>query len=224
MRRQRFAILNLALLLLLALAPAMEGGRAPSKILFAGIFVLVLVSAVYAVGQRWHARRIVLPLAALATVSQILDLFLDHRLLALLTAAFGGASLLCVILLLARRLFTVASADYETINASLCVYLLMGVLWSIAYSGTELLAPGSFAYPLADGRAAVMEIGGKHTVIPLYYSFVTMTTLGYGDIVPLGSAAKVLAIGQAVLGQVYLVVIVARLVGLQVSAAPADRG
>jgi hypothetical protein len=166
MRRQRFAILNVALLLLLALAPAMEGGRALTNVLFVGSFVLVLVSAVYAVGQRWHARKIVLPLAAL-----------------------GGASLLCVILLIARRLFTVTSADYETINASLCVYLLMGVLWSFAYSGTELLAPGSFSYPLAKAGAAMMEIGGKHTVIPLYFSFVTMSTLGYGDIVPLGSAA-----------------------------------
>ena len=224
MRRQRFAILNLALLLLLALAPAMEAGRALANILFVGIFVLVLVSAVYAVGQRWHARRIVLPLAVLASIAQILGLFLDNRPLALLSAALGGASLLCVILLIARQLFTVASADYETINASLCVYLLMGVLWSLAYSATEILAPGSFAYPLATDGAAMMEMGGRYTVIPLYYSFVTMTTVGYGDIVPLGSAAKMLAIGQAILGQVYLVVIVARLVGLQVSGAPADRG
>lgn len=223
MRRQRFAILNLAMLLMIAMTPIMERGRAVTRMLFVGMFVFILISAVHAVGSRWHARGIVIPLSGLTALFQILDLLVSSTALQLLANSLGIVTLLCVILLILRRLFTVTTADYETINAALCVYLLMGVLWSIAYSMVEGLAPGSFAYPLAAGDAPEMHVGGQDTVVPLYYSFVTMTTLGYGDIVPIGATAKVLAIGQAMLGQIYLVVLVARLVGLQVAGATVQR-
>ena len=203
---------------MIATAPLLEGDRPFAKFLFVGVFAVILISAVYAVGHRWHARMVVLPLAVLTSLSQILGLFTEDRSIMIVSNLLGIAVLLSVILLLLRRLFSLNTADYEAINAALCVYLLMGVLWSIAYSMTDLLAPGSFSQPLA-AASTTMQNGGKYTIVPLYYSFVTMTTLGYGDVVPIGSVAKVLAIGQAVMGQVYLVVLVARLVGLQVSGA-----
>jgi hypothetical protein len=219
MKRQRFAILNLALLLMIATSPLLRGDRPFAKFLFVGMFAVILISAVYAVGRRWHARMVVLPLAVLAWLSQILEQLMKDRSIAIVSDLLGIAVLLSVILLLLLHLFSLHSANFEAINAALCVYLLMGMLWSIAYSMTELLAPGSFAYPLAGGASTTMQFGGEHTIVPLYYSFVTMTTLGYGDVVPIGAMAKVLAIGQAMMGQVYLVVLVARLVGLQISGA-----
>jgi len=191
--------------------------------LFVGMFVFILISAVYAVGSRWHARGIVIPLAVLTALSQVVNLLVFSRAIQIITGFLSVLTLLCVILLILRRLFTISTADYETINAALCVYLLMGVLWSIAYSMVELFAPGSFAYPLAGGDSPAIQVAGHEGMLPLYYSFVTMTTLGYGDIVPTGATAKVLAIGQAILGQIYLVVIVSRLVGLQVAGASVER-
>lgn len=222
MKRQRFAMLNLALVSLIVTAPLAAGDHPLARFLFATMFVLIMVGAVYAVGKRWHARAIVAPLAILAVLSQFLDLFLTSRTATILSDILGIAALLSVILLIARLLFSVKRADYETINAAICVYLLMGVLWSLAYSMTDLLIPGSFSYPLTPVDTDAMKIGGEHSITPLYFSFVTMTTLGYGDVVPVGAAARVLAIAQAMIGQIYLVVLVARLVGLQVSA-PADQ-
>lgn len=215
-------MLNLSILALIALAPLMAGAYPIARFVYAAVFVIIMVGAVYAVGHRWHARAIVAPLAVLAALSQFLELVVSSRTVAIVSDIFGIAALLSVILLLARLLFSVKKADYETINAALCVYLLMGVLWSVAYSMVDVLIPGSFSYPLTPVDTDAMRIGGEHSIMPLYYSFVTMTTLGYGDVVPVGAMARVLAIAQAVIGQVYLVVLVARLVGLQVSA-PADR-
>jgi hypothetical protein len=62
-----------------------------------------------------------------------------------------------------------------------------------------------------------MQLGAGDSVVPLYYSFVTMTTLGYGDIVPHTPTARILSVLQSVMGQLYLAVLVARLVGLQIS-------
>jgi len=61
-----------------------------------------------------------------------------------------------------------------------------------------------------------MRLGGRQSVFPLYYSFVTMTTLGYGDIVPRSSSARMFAAIEALMGQLYLAVLVARLVGLHI--------
>jgi hypothetical protein len=223
MKHQRFALLNLALFSLIVSAPLTEGDHPFAQFVFAAMFVTIMVGAVYAVGKRWHARAIVAPLAILAALSQLLELGMDSRIVAIITDALAIAALLSVILLLVRLLFSVKKADYETINAALCVYLLMGILWAVTYSMTDLISPGAFSYPLTPTGSDSMRIGGEHTIMPLYYSFVTMTTLGYGDVVPIGAVARVLAICQAILGQIYLVVIVARLVGLQVSGGFNDQ-
>ena len=68
-----------------------------------------------------------------------------------------------------------------------------------------------------------MRFGGEHSVNPLYYSFVTLTTLGYGDISPASSMARMLAAIEAVVGQVYLTVLVARLVGLHIAQATNEK-
>ncbi len=66
-------------------------------------------------------------------------------------------------------------------------------------------------------NASSMRFLGLQLEIPIYYSFVTMTTLGYGDIVPVNPAARMLSVLQALTGQLYLVVLVARLVGLHIA-------
>ncbi len=67
-----------------------------------------------------------------------------------------------------------------------------------------------------------MRFGGKQSIYPVYFSFVTLTTLGYGDIVPTSATARMLAAAEAVTGQLYLAVLVARLVGLHISQSPRD--
>jgi voltage-gated potassium channel Kch len=85
----------------------------------------------------------------------------------------------------------------------------MALAWSFIFGVVESLNPGSFSIPDIEGISTSRSF--------LYYSFVTITTLGYGDITPVTSLARSLCVLEAVIGQLYLVVQVAWLVGVHVS-------
>jgi len=129
--------------------------------------------------------------------------------------SFSGYTVVALL----KHLFTSDRVTVNTISASLCAYLLLGVLWAIVYPVTETLAPGSFGFGDAGrGGHASMRFGSQNAMFALYYSLVTLSTLGYGDITPVLPTARMLAAMQAVVGQLYLAVLVARLVGLQIAS------
>lgn len=90
------------------------------------------------------------------------------------------------------------------------LYLLFGVSWAVAYAIIELLVPGSFR-----GFSEILNQGWSSEW--LYFSFVTMTTLGYGDLTPVSATAKTVAYLQAVFGQFYIAILVAGLVSAYIS-------
>lgn len=94
------------------------------------------------------------------------------------------------------------------IQGAIAVYLLFGIAWAHAYQIVNSFSPNAF----------VVQTGTPSTVSEwLYYSFVTLTTVGYGDIVPKTQISRMLSVGEALTGQLYLAVLIARLVALQVS-------
>ena len=101
--------------------------------------------------------------------------------------------------------------NFNRLVGAVSVYLMLGVLWAAAYTVTDLAAPGSF-----DGLMATHD--GPWDSDWLYFSFVTMTTLGYGDLLPLSGAARLLAYMQAVFGQFYIAILVAGLVSAYISS------
>lgn len=130
---------------------------------------------------------------------------------------FQGTSLLSIFaFLLVSISYTMKQVVFGTeINANrlvgaVCVYLLLGVIWALAYSFVDLVAPSSFAGIERDANTG----WGAGWV---YYSFVTLTTLGYGDILPLSGTARGLAYLQAIVGQFYIAVLVAGLVSAYIS-------
>jgi len=98
--------------------------------------------------------------------------------------------------------------DQEHLYAALSTYLIAGVFWGIAYVVLENFAPGSL-------QAAGSPLPDFDFPDAIYFSFVTLATLGYGDTLPVGAIARGLAIFEAVFGQLFLAVLVARLVGLR---------
>lgn len=94
------------------------------------------------------------------------------------------------------------------ICGAICVYLMLGVIWAFGYAILDLSHPESFAIQL-DSKGRMVDF--------VYFSFITLSTLGYGDIIPATAGAKSLASLEAIAGQFYLTILVARLVGLHIS-------
>jgi hypothetical protein len=136
----------------------------------------------------------------------------------------------CVVVLIA--FFSISILDYvlrggritvDRIFAAVCVYLLIGYAWTFGYALVETVEPGSFRATAQAGSA--IELGNyvSQVLEMRYFSFVTLTTVGYGDIAPVSSAARTLAALEAITGQIYLTVLVARLVGLHIVHSNAEK-
>ena len=121
---------------------------------------------------------------------------------ALAPALLGAAGLAMAAFLLAGVLAE-GRVDAERVCAALCVYLLAGIAFGGVFAALETHAPGSLA------GAGPIDLDDA-----VYFSFVTLATLGYGDIAPAASATRALAVLEAVFGQLYLAVLIARLVSL----------
>jgi hypothetical protein len=100
--------------------------------------------------------------------------------------------------------------DQNKIVGAVCIYLLIGLLWAFAYLIVEAFLPGSF-------KGLEGELWQKNTDNLVYYSIVTLTTLGYGDITPEGPIAQFLAYMEAVIGVFYMAVLVASLIGIRLA-------
>jgi hypothetical protein len=197
----RFWTLFGTLALLFILSPILRAELAAlASILTGGLFLVVLLSAVAAVAERRRDQVIAVVLVVPYVAVWTANLFVESVGLWVLGDALAMAFI---------------GWTGEIIAASMCVYLLIAVFWAEAYSIIWVLDPSSFSDALAQKGGREMGPPGHPTVI--YFSLVTMTTLGYGDVVPRVEYARTLAAMQAVVGQLYIAVLIARLVGLHIA-------
>lgn len=221
MREHRFILLLCALTLLMGAAPIVRefgSGRHPvlARSVMTSLFVLTLLSAVFAVSRSRATVIVALLLAIPTIVLEGIKVWRGGDLMVVSTHTFAMILIAYTVVLVLKFLFVADRITVDMICASLCVYLLLGVLWAIGYSLLHTYDRCAFSFPLKENEVATMQFGGEQTVTALYYSFVTMSTLGYGDIVPRSSLARMAAAMQAIVGQLYLAVLVARLVGLHI--------
>jgi hypothetical protein len=133
------------------------------------------------------------------------------------TSALGITSVwLCyAILILATHLFQRRDVTLDTILGAVVVYLLVAALFALLFEMMEMRMPGSFSGLPDDPHGARNAATSTFS----YFSLVCLTTMGYGDVVPLSSLARPIAALEGVLGQMYLAVMIARLVGLNIATA-----
>jgi hypothetical protein len=86
----------------------------------------------------------------------------------------------------------------DTIAGAICVFLLIGIIWMLAYQGIHFFNPKAFSN--VTGKSS----SPANTVDLVYFSFATLTTLGYGDITPISKLARMIAVTEAMVGQIYL--------------------
>ena len=116
---------------------------------------------------------------------------------------------------LLRFILRAPRIDSEVLCAGVAGYLMLGLCWALAYVLTARLVPDSFFFTVGPVASHAMK-----GFTALYYSFLTLTTVGYGDIVPVTGVARMLAMMEAVLGTLYMAMLVARLVSLYSSEPP----
>jgi ion channel len=174
--------------------------------------VAILLTALWAAGVRPTRLLFFLPLA--------LAYFVAHHMggrtavivaLTLRAVFFGSTTVLIVLHTLRARTVT-----GDTIAGAACAYALTAVTWANLYEILELLRPGSFQIP----PSWLLQPSGDPSFALQYFSFITLTTVGYGDILPLNPRAGGLCIAEAVVGQLFVAIMIARLVALQLVQGP----
>jgi hypothetical protein len=175
---------------------------------------LVLLAAVLAVSDRKGVLLIALVLAIPAIAGRWINHFRPDvvRPAVFLTAALVLTAFVVVNLL--RFVWRAPSVNIEVLCASISAYLMLGLMWTMAYWLVDQLTPGAFAFN--SGPRSMNGFNG------FYFSFITLSTVGYGDITPVSRIARWLAAMEAMTGLLYVAILIARLVSLYSSPKSDD--
>jgi len=174
-------------------------------------FALVLLTGVLALSEHGLAWRLLMAATLVA-----IGVLLANWMVPVAEPVIRGAelvSLLLLLLVVLGQTFRAGAVTGHRIQGGIAGYLLLGLVWAQAYAFVEILHPGSFS-------GAISAAAGHRGFA--YFSFVTLTTVGYGDIVPVHPAARSLAMLEAVTGPLYIAILLARLVSL--AMAPPESG
>jgi hypothetical protein len=206
--KDRFLILLVSLISMMVLSPMLEG-FVSLKILIDIFLTIVFVSCIFAVSNKKRVILITFFLALPMFISIWIPGIERFPILALTLDFMGILFMAFVVVFILSFIFKERKVSANIIYASIVAYLLLAVMWVFIYRSIETLHPGSFLLPehMIDEARSVF----------IYYSFVTITTLGYGDITPITGVARAFSMLEAIVGQIYLVVLVARLVGVNIT-------
>lgn len=217
LQQRRYLLLLGAALALLVIQP-ITSAFGMMESLFDLLFLLVMAVLVVVLARDRVWRVIaVAACIAVATLSiaghfltasaQNLSVSSGHAIGALFFVAVAGK--------IVHSVLTARELTWDTVFGAICGYLLLGVAWALIYSTIHAANPESFQ--LGDAIRPQLEQPGQSRNVFVYYSFVTLTTVGYGDISPLSLTTRTLSWAEAVIGQMYLAVLIAGLVSALVA-------
>jgi voltage-gated potassium channel len=208
--------------LLLAVAQPLTAGLLNDEGSFDVFFSLLIVAVLVLVFEEREHRRVAIALGLAA----FLGVWVGHAMggpagRAILVAShLVAAGFFAFALYGILRAILVKEASSDAIFGAVCGYLLLGIIWSLVYSAVETGSPASFR-AATSGNTEAATVGLDRGVLS-YYSFITLATVGYGDVTPITPLARTLAWMEAITGQFYLAILVAGLVGFKVTQAMRD--
>ena len=205
-----------------ALAPNIIGVVHVADLLVMGLIIAALVEAIR---DRRHAV-VALALGLPAIIARLVASALPdspglNGAVLVLSAAFFGYLVWSIL----SDIMGESRPTSERIFGALCAYIFIGVMFALLYAHLEFLDPGTAAFTVSN-TAIIESAAAESSLLSLfiYYSFVTLTTLGYGDITPVSDAARTLSWMEALLGQLYLAVMVAGFVTVHMTASAKGGG
>ena len=205
---RRFFILLVLILFTIVLTPFLDQ-FIETRILMDFFLTTIFIFIIFAIRSKRHHVIVASILALPLIVSTWSFYFFEFTHIGLLTRIFSALFFGYAVIIILQTIVRSTEITREIIFAAVVAYLLIALMWAFLYMILELVIPGSFSIPESSIRQETMRFE--------YFSFITITTLGYGDITPLSDRASALALLEALIGQIYLVVLVAWLVGMHVS-------
>lgn len=212
MLRHRYSIALIALFVLFVGTPFLPNNHV-GCLSFCSMMTVVVLLLAYTDCCETESRRLTLFLAISAIAFNWVGLalpnkwlFVTHNIIFALFFFRCGASIL-------KPLFQCKTVNADSIRGAIGVYVLIGISFAYIY-GTLILADTGAIIFANSGTVLFSTFGEKSFPDLIYFSFVTMSTLGYGDVIPSSSLAKTITVLQAIVGQFYLAVLVAKLVVL----------
>jgi len=209
--------LTVALTLLFLSSPLIDRFFGSSRI-DSYLIVGFLIYALYQITRRRADLVIGLALGLPAVASGIFNAATpDTPAINAIPTILGAAFLGFLVWRIFKDIFFGDRITSEQIFGSVCAYLLIGLMFSNVYGFLFLINSDAFAFSDALSSYLTIQHDDQNFGIFAYFSFVTMTSLGYGDMAPISEMARTLAWVQAVLGQLYLAITVAALVGIHIA-------
>jgi Ion channel len=197
------SIFLLMIVVVVFVLPSLADLGIARRLFFDIFFSLLLISGIASMSGR---RRVFITLTGISIVALAVRWIDSFNASALLDVLNYFATITAIILfstVVLSQVLKKGPITVHRIEGAIAVYLLLGLAWAHTYELIEYMSPGAFAGAITDsGRFSSWT----------YFSFVTLATLGYGDISPLHPAARSLAVAEAITGQLYLAILIARLV------------
>ncbi len=194
-----------ALVLMLVASPFVRGLK-EGQLYESVLFTLVMCTGLIASGS---CRRLAFALVSLPLAAIWLNQLWPQKCPALTFILPAVAFLAVVAGALLRFILRAKRVDAEVLCAGISVYLILGLLWGLAYTFVAQMNPDAFSFSIRPGTATVMS-----GFTAIYFSFTTLATLGYGDITPTADIARMLAMLEGMTGPLFVGVMIARLVSL----------
>lgn len=196
-----------------------------------GFFLTVtLLIAVFSMSESKRVYMAAWSLVAVRVVLAAVGYFQPSAGVHIAEAVVGFAFFVLAAIFALQKVLEDEFVDMNRIAGAISIYILIGMIWTSLYFFISFANPGSFE-GLADMSSGDMKVMSAAFMDLLYYSYVTLSTVGYGDITPVSRAAKSLAYLEAISGVMYVAILVAALVGsygnrrvAQAQVAPADQG
>ena len=205
-----FWLLVALLALLLAAAIFEQLGTITLRRTTGFLLTVVILVGVWSVDEGAHKTlRRILAIAFLVSILA-LEQFLPHPNVVLLQLSVILLFCVATIVFCCQQVPFSGHVDLHKIVGGICIYILLGIAWGLAYMLVEQLFPGSI--PGLEGGDWPQDLQRS-----LYFSFISLTTLGYGDISPIQPLAQLMAYLQAITGQFYVAILVASLVGVRLA-------
>jgi len=189
----------------------------PSKVVEAVFLPTIILSAWLAGGKSRLSFILLILFGLLAAGVLFFDIWAHQEFRNFFRTSKGFVVGIAILMLLVycgvvilHSLLTVERVFINEIIGTFNIYLVMGFTWAYIYGLVELSSPGSFQFPES---GAIESVGMRF----FYFSFITLTTVGFGDTVPIRPTAEMLVILEAIIGQFYVAVVVAYLVSMYIT-------